>query len=826
MKRNKWIGFLLCIVMFLGVVNLNTFISSSNEDTVKAENITTNPVDPCYYFFDFSHYISATNQDITYEIQFGSYYDTQTISPSSTDGYTIKTNIGNIKDTNGTLKITFFDRNNVEQSCDTSIKYTGNGHIFSLKRHWLLGYYYSLTTLGFDDNAIVYFGCEPKTDDTIYINYKTTNDKEFRYEMTPTGKTYLAPNSKKQKTVFSAPILTSALDKILESILGGDFSSNVTIMSFEIDNYQHNDPIIYTPINNPYGVSNTEWQNKIFFIDGTKQTWMPYEFEGYDVIFYPFGGINNNSITRTANSATNFTVTVPTPLRFGNYTFVGWYSDPDHTIPVDIQCGDTIFISNNLESYYGLWVPGKADLFYVDTNKVRDYLKAETGKTVSRINNVKITINTNSAVDMERYAHNSSIFKHVISFNGDTTSVSSIKISFYNNKRLIKTFTLSVNITNADERGTKYHFIVPNKDHPEDNAITPHIDKLYSISYRYGFNDNRSFVYNRLPISIYTVYPLFFELDNFTLEHWYTDENLTTKFEHTNLTSDIVLYSNYVNNYDYYIYIDNYQNLEWGPLNLVAYNDYFLDHSYKYVVGDPFLTDLGHNVYRFRVDISLSNDQFYLSGPGILPTNKNKEFRTESKQIETEYTYFDIVTDKNDQSQNLINTELYEHCLVGAQKVPAKDPSYKNSFRFSIGVPSAINDYYPFDDDPTKTPIEKASNLGFKAIFIRKDGTSYIGFWNFNPLLRSDALRLDKLYVSTAINENSQYAGFYSLTVRDDVAFKYQEFNHIIIVAVYKDTNNKLKIIKATEYSIVSREGGSVDIYYQNNHVIKPEGAQ
>ena len=133
---------------------------------------------------------------------------------------------------------------------------------------------------------------------------------------------------------------------------------------------------------------------------------------------------------------------------------------------------------------------------------------------------------------------------------------------------------------------------------------------------------------------------------------------------------------------------------------------------------------------------------------------------------------------------------------MGVQKV-----SGTNNFRFSAALPTGLN----IDNNVSK-------NFGYKFIFIKEDNSSYIGYWSFSTSNKLDAIRLDEVYKSIALDPESTYDGFYALTLKTSASFDYKDYVRVVVVACYKENNsNNTNVIKAQEY-IINVDGDNVTL--------------
>ena len=849
--KKKILNFLLVIFMFFTMVGVVHNTTSENPIPVNAvatevNLVTENPTGKTLYLMDPNGVLHTDTPKepgslvATVRIRFGGSVDIP-LTDNGSNVYTgsfstVRPPLGGLLGM--WLKITYTDPQGRVQSTDevdiaTSIMeaikndYNNQDALISIDRDSNGKLYLSSDTDVFNGLNYLFYAYQGEVGDVIYCEYSngTRGDKNmynipmvltnYRYNDLPVYRAciYSYPNNY---------YINNLIFKVIKHTGVEDLTKRVT------------------PITKNTGYST--WHAKVYFqtepVQEHSKNWHQFYQVGnpYTATFY-WGSTENNAYgdvyaTRESGKDNNYIIEIPNNPTARGYTFTGWLNTSTNQIQ-DFSGGDKVFLGESA-NFIAQWKEGDCVFIYLNPKFIDNihgtYEPANLRLHLSRLDNLSVS----KEFEMD-FMPRSSIYRIVIALNGskmDISSIKSCKISYtigstYYESNVMTTPQIDTN--NLSHRS--FHIVVPNKLNDHNHVASGFsFEKLYSVTYHYG--DSWELIYKHLPISIGVLHPLFLEKESSTLEGWYTSlnykkdaVNLNTRFEPKVLTSNTDLYANYILNNDYYFYVDNYQNEEWKPTSITFYNDYFFNYQETYQIpAQDIAKDLGHDIYQIRFDISKSFSDFYVSGTSTSAAIATSVPRTESKSMLTEYTYFDITPDKktvDNKRVNIINTELYENCLVGAQKLPYDEEKQENAFRFTIGVPSEIDDYYQNTFDPT-LPETGQTNLGLKIIFVEED-SCYIGFWNFKEIFKTEAIRLDDLYVKDTPYDGITYNGFYTLTVRDDVAFKYNSFSHIIIVGVYRNTDNKLKVIKATEYQIVSRTNGKVDIYYQPNHVIKNE---
>ena len=311
----------------------------------------------------------------------------------------------------------------------------------------------------------------------------------------------------------------------------------------------------------------------------------------------------------------------------------------------------------------------------------------------------------------------------------------------------------------------------------------------------------------------------FVEKEGYRLEGWYTSP--TNFSEATRFTSETIItyidnrfnvYANYVEAHDYYIYVEA-KNLNWNMENMSVYkwSNYFFNHDNLWPGSKYDIVYLGNGIYRVYIDASKSYDQLIFCDSSTPNLNGDKEHfvQTENIDMTPNMSYYVISGNAylNDDplkgvTGRYINPISYEKSLdndIYAQKNSSNTSI--NEFRFTSG----LENYGDLVEIPQDTV---GKEFGYKFIFINGD-ECYVGYWNFTTNTMLDCVRYEEtLYDATA----EGYKGYYSLTLTDDINFKYSHYNQIIVVACYRDNAGNTQIIKAQEYNIVGT-GTNVQLY-------------
>ena len=305
----------------------------------------------------------------------------------------------------------------------------------------------------------------------------------------------------------------------------------------------------------------------------------------------------------------------------------------------------------------------------------------------------------------------------------------------------------------------------------------------------------------------------FIEKEGYKLEGWYTTPTFEqgTKFEKGyDIVGSIDIYANYVVAHDYFIYVEA-KNIGWKMENMSVYkwSDYFSSHNNGWPGSKEDIVYLGNGIYRVHIDASKSFD--YLIFCDDLTKNKNGVatdiVQTQDIVMTPTMSYYVISSStvlgtSGENTGKYLNTISYEKSLdndIYAQKNSSN--SNINEFRFTAGL-EAYDDLVEIPQDTV------GKEFGYKFIFINGD-ECYVGYWNFTTNTMLDCVRYEgTLYEAS----NEGYKGYYSLTLTDDINFKYSNYNQIIVVACYRDNAGNTQIIKAQEYNIVGT-GTNVQLY-------------
>lgn len=429
----------------------------------------------------------------------------------------------------------------------------------------------------------------------------------------------------------------------------------------------------------------------------------------------------------------------------------------------------------------------------------------------------------NKADSQTRFTYNSGNKEHTyvvtlstIAYEDDKkfVDITGVIFYFFENQNMQRTFDLNIQL-DINDIGGHYELVMP-------NALTGHDDtdgkwKIDNITIAkmtcvtYMLPDGITIIgedYYTAPKEEYR--PIFVEKEGFKLDGWYTDTNLTSKFESGVATLDengLTLYAKYVEVDDFYLYIDAREVIngtgiaQWTPTHVYLWSDYFVSHNNGAWPGDDdanTVVNLGNGMYQIKIDASKSYDHLIIND-GINKKTEDIELSPSNVYYIINESHWDVPNDEGvEDDQICFATTEEEHLdnLMGVQKV-----SGTNNFRFSAALPTGLN----IDNNVSK-------NFGYKFIFIKEDNSSYIGYWSFSTSNKLDALRLDELYKSTALDPESTYDGFYALTLKSSASFDYKDYVRVVVVACYKENNsNNTNVIKAQEY-IINVDGDNVTL--------------
>ena len=370
---------------------------------------------------------------------------------------------------------------------------------------------------------------------------------------------------------------------------------------------------------------------------------------------------------------------------------------------------------------------------------------------------------------------------------------------------------------NFEQDSYWWYHLYDSYHYTETNTYTYASSDIYSISLieapRVNYYDGNTLVHSSSFVESNQVH--FVEKEGYKLEGWYTTPTFEpgTKFEKGyEIVGSIDIYANYVVAHDYFIYVEA-KNIGWDMENMSVYkwSNYFSSHDNSWPGSKDDIVYLGNGMYRVFIDASKSFDKLIFCDSTTMNANGNKDHivQTEDITMTPSMSYYVIsgkTYNNNDasvgQTGRHLNPISYEKSLdndIYAQKNSSNTSI--NEFRFTSG----LEDY----DDLVEIPQDTVGKeFGYKFIFINGD-ECYVGYWNFSTNTMLDCVRYDDtLYEATA----NGYKGYYSLTLTDDINFKYSHYNQIIVVACYRDNSGNTQIIKAQEYNIVGT-GTNVHLY-------------
>lgn len=431
----------------------------------------------------------------------------------------------------------------------------------------------------------------------------------------------------------------------------------------------------------------------------------------------------------------------------------------------------------------------------------------------------KVNSQTRFTYDSDKNEHTYVVTLSTIAYEDDKKFVDITGVIFYffedkdYQRYFQRTFNLEIDL-DINDVGGHYELVMPNSFTGHNDSSDNNIWKIDNITIAkmtcvtYMLPDGITIIgedYYTAPKAKYR--PIFVEKEGFKLDGWYTDTNLTSKFESGVATLDengLTLYAKYIEVDDFYLYIDAREVIngtgiaQWTPTHVYLWSDYFVTHNNGAWPGDDDtnnVVNLGNGMFQIKVDASKSYDHLILNNGGTK--------KTEDIDLSPDNVYY-IINSENtlDNDQYKFTTTAEEHLdnLMGVQKV-----SGTNNFRFSAALPTGLN----IDNNVSK-------NFGYKFIFIKEDNSSYIGYWSFSTSNKLDALRLDELYKSTALDPESAYDGFYALTLKSSASFDYRDYVRVVVVACYKENNsNNTNVIKAQEY-IINVDGDNITLTQVN----------
>lgn len=541
-------------------------------------------------------------------------------------------------------------------------------------------------------------------------------------------------------------------------------------------------------------------------------------------------GSSGTSISIAISSKITLTATANT-----GYTFAGWYDNENYTgNAISVNATHTVSNIQSSITYYAKFVTSGTVSIYFDTSGVQKmhgnqavywpfiYYWQDGGRSVEWDDQ------TNDGKHRFTYTGIGNIWKYNIDFSKLLfDQIDYIIIAYYvdedDNQNthygLKQTYDIPFSITPQDN-GKEYRIVY--EDQPNFTEVKSGNDKgkwkidnfSFSTPVTLHYNDGNNKIhtsdtyYGHSQNYSHSMY--FHEKEGYKLEGWYTsptdfsDSNLFEKgYSLVDAPQEINLYANYIEAHDYYIYVDA-KDMDWKTefFSVYKWNEYFHDHNNAWPGVTSDITPLGNGMYKVFVDASKSFDKLiFCNIEDYDPDDVNNKIpQTEDIIMSPLNSYYVISPDTTTNSGGTnVQKIIYEQSLnnfLNAQK----NLDYENgsAFRFAAG----LQDY----DDL----VTEGKEFGFKFIFINGT-TSYVGYWNFNPDSKFDCIRyVDELYAAGTPIEGISYNGFYVLTITDSITFNFNDYNQIIVVACYRDTNGETQVIKAKEFNVV---GSGENIY-------------
>lgn len=545
-----------------------------------------------------------------------------------------------------------------------------------------------------------------------------------------------------------------------------------------------------------------------------------------------------NTVTNSSGTSASiavFTTATLTATAKPGYTFAGWYDNENYTgNAISANATYTVSDIKSDKTYYAKFVTSGIVSIYFDTSGVINmhgnqavywpfiYYWQDGGRSVEWDDQ------TNNGKHRFTYTGIGNIWKYDIDFSKLLfDQIDYIIIAYYvdedNNSTTHystkQTYNIPFTITPQD-KGKEFRVVYDNLPNftevktGEDKGMWK-IDNFsfstpVTLHYKDGNNEihTSDTFYGHSPNYSHSMY--FHEKEGYKLEGWYTsptdfsDSNLFEKgYSLVDAPQDIYLYANYIEAHDYYIYVDA-KDMNWKTefFSVYKWNEYFHNHNNAWPGVTSDITPLGNGMYKVFVDASKSFDKLiFCNIENYDPDDVNNKIpQTEDIIMSPLNSYYIISPDTTTNSGGTnVQKIIYEQSLnnfLNAQK----NLDYENgsAFRFAAG----LQDY----DDL----VTEGKEFGFKFIFINST-TSYVGYWNFNPDSKFDCIRyVDELYEAGTPIEGISYNGFYVLTITDSITFNFNDYNQILVVACYRDTNGETQVIKAKEFNVV---GSGENIY-------------
>ena len=540
---------------------------------------------------------------------------------------------------------------------------------------------------------------------------------------------------------------------------------------------------------------------------GSDTLYAIWEVKVYNIEINLDGGSILNQNLPSSYTIETESFNLPTPTKDG-WTFEGWYDGDNLYKTVSFTQGVTI----GDKSYTAIWTQ-KITIYADMTEALKQnssYKDPHVYYWNSSGNNTwpgdSMTLVEGNLYKLEVVFATSNETAYPKSKRG---SIDALIFIFYEGSSLKQTIDIipDNSITTADN-GKEYKFIIPQPNYAE--AHNWKIDnigfaQIITLTYMDGNEIKSSEEITTSDI----IQHKFYEKEGYRLEGWYDNPSFTGERHENGITTSVslTLYAHYVPADDFYLYIDAREVINgtgegnWTPTHVYLWSQYFGSHNNGAWPGDDdanTVVNLGNGMYQIKIDASKSYDHLILNDGG---TKKTEDITLSPSNVYyiINESHWDVPNGEGvEDDQICFATTEEEHLdnLMGVQKV-----SGTNNFRFSAALPNGLN----IDNNVSK-------NFGYKFIFIKEDNSSYIGYWSFSTSNKLDALRLDELYKSTALDQESTYDGFYALTLKSSASFDYSDYVRVVVVACYKENNsNNTNVIKAQEY-IINVDGDNVTL--------------
>ena len=534
----------------------------------------------------------------------------------------------------------------------------------------------------------------------------------------------------------------------------------------------------------------------------------------YKLTFDTNGGNSSNTV-KDVIYTTSFTYPSNPTHDNANVTFQGWY---------DSKSGSKTKVTSITYDYadnktlYAIW--SGTVTFYVDISHFVNNWDGEITKPfIHYWSSSGQNANGNfGSLVMEPVPNEENVYKYVVELGPSMDDIVGINFGLYENDVIKQTqgITNFDKITPADA-GKEYRILIDENNigwSNEEISSGVFVDDLVpTINY---YDGNELVLSKR--IYSYKHNHLFHEKDGYKLIGWYTEPQFTNIYKNNLYGQDSVseynVYAKYEEAHDYYIYVEAI-NIGWDMENMSVYqwSDNLSGHKNAEWPGDRAnLTYLQNGMYRIFIDASKSYDRLIFcdnNTPNLTanpdPNGSQWFVQTEDIVLDPSSSYYVISGESyynNDAEKgqtgrhlNPISSEKSLDNVIYAQK--NVNNTSINEFRFTSGLKN-------YGDLITNSSKE----FGYKFIFI-KDDSCYVGYWNFTTDTMLDCVRYDNTLYEASANG---YKGYYSLTLTDDITFKYSDYNQIIVVSCYRDTSNNVQIIKGQEFNIVGT-GNNITIY-------------